>query len=188
LLQAAIEAGAPPEDALAFLERLNRLESVRTKPSRSFRGVRPFSLGAERPTVPPPVRWIVGVSTVAIVALMGVAAFAYWNRVEWRALAAWPQPPAPSPTLAAARELPPLPRRGEAALARATALAAGGKLSDALTVLDLVRPTDPQKPAADRLRAEIQRQLLALSTMSTMSATSAGTMPSAATRGTGRLP
>src|SRR5438309_12107486 len=41
LLQAAIDAGAPPEDALAFLERLNRLDSVRTKPSRSFRGVRP---------------------------------------------------------------------------------------------------------------------------------------------------
>src|SRR2546421_3219519 len=36
LLQAAIDAGAPPEDALAFLERLNRLDSVRTKPSRSF--------------------------------------------------------------------------------------------------------------------------------------------------------
>src|SRR6059058_2022791 len=30
LLQAAIDAGAPPEDALAFLERLNRLDSVRT--------------------------------------------------------------------------------------------------------------------------------------------------------------
>src|SRR5438874_13698282 len=32
LLQAAIDAGAPPEDALAFLERLNRLDSVRAKP------------------------------------------------------------------------------------------------------------------------------------------------------------
>src|SRR5947208_16362852 len=44
LLQAAIDAGAPPEDALAFLDRLNRRDSARTKPSRSFRGVRPFPL------------------------------------------------------------------------------------------------------------------------------------------------
>src|SRR5438309_2014514 len=179
LLQAAIDAGAPPEDALAFLERLNRLDSVRSKPSRSFRGVRPFSLRGERVAVPPQVRWIVGLSTVAIVSIVGVAGFTYWNRVEWRAFAAWPQPPVASPTATAARELPPLPRRGEAALARATTLAAGGKLRDALTVLDLVRPTDAQKPAADRLRAEIQRQLLAVS---------AGMMPSAGDRATGRLP
>src|SRR5437016_2865003 len=62
LLQAAIDAGAPPEDALAFLERLNRLDSVRTKPSRSFRGVRPFAFRGERAAVAPPVRWIVGLS------------------------------------------------------------------------------------------------------------------------------
>src|SRR5437879_12139297 len=37
LLQAAIDAGAPPEDALAFLERLNRLDSVRARPARSLR-------------------------------------------------------------------------------------------------------------------------------------------------------
>src|SRR5437763_730195 len=179
LLRAAIDAGAPPEDALAFLERLNRLDSVRARPSRSFRGVRPFALRGERVAVAPPVRWIVGLSTVAIVGVVGVAGYAYWNRVEWRALAAWPQPPVASPTAKAARELPPLPRSGEAALARATTLAAGGKLRDALTVLDLVRPTDVQKPAADRLRAEIQRQLLAVS---------AGTVPSAGDRVTGRLP
>src|SRR5439155_17791071 len=100
LLQAAIDAGAPPEDALAFLERLNRLDSVRAKPSRSFRGVRPFSLRAERVAVSPPVRWIAGLSTVAIVSVVGVAAAAYWNRVVWRALAAWPQPPAASPEAA----------------------------------------------------------------------------------------
>src|SRR5438045_5098891 len=88
LLQAAIDGGAPPEDALAFLERLNRLDSVRTKPSRPLRGVRPFSLRGERAAVPPPVRWIVGLSTVAIVGIVGVAGLAYWNRVDGRALAA----------------------------------------------------------------------------------------------------
>src|SRR5207247_4501627 len=71
LLQAAIDAGAPPEDALAFLERLNRLESVRTKPSRSFRGVRPFSLRAERAAASRPLRWAVGVASLVIVGLGG---------------------------------------------------------------------------------------------------------------------
>jgi hypothetical protein len=55
-----------------------------------------------------------------------------------------------------------LPRRGEISLARAQSLAAGGHLHDALLELDSVRPTDPQKADADRLRAEIQHQLLAL--------------------------
>ena len=66
---------------------------------------------------------------------------------------------APSP----AREVVlPLPRRGEMALGRARSLAAGGRLREALAVLDAVRPADLQKPEADRLRADIQRQLLAL--------------------------
>jgi hypothetical protein len=45
---------------------------------------------------------------------------------------------------------------------RARALAVTGHLHDAMSALDLVRLTDPERPDADRLRAEIQRQLLAL--------------------------
>src|SRR6478609_9590512 len=48
LLQAAIDAGAPPEDALAFLERLNRLDSVRAKPTPARRYGRSFALRSER--------------------------------------------------------------------------------------------------------------------------------------------
>jgi hypothetical protein len=48
------------------------------------------------------------------------------------------------------------------ALARARALVADGHLRDALAMLDLVRPTDAQKADADRLRGEIQLQLIAL--------------------------
>jgi hypothetical protein len=72
--------------------------------------------------------------------------------------------PAPSTVSApVARETAlPLPRRGEMALLRARALVAGGHLRDAMSVLDAVRPTDPQRPDVDRLRSEIQRQLLAL--------------------------
>jgi hypothetical protein len=42
---------------------------------------------------------------------------------------------------------------------------ASGHLRDALIALDSVRATDPQKGDADRLRADIQRQLLALTTL-----------------------
>src|SRR5436309_11081720 len=56
LLQAAIDAGAPPEDALAFLERLNRLDSVRTRPSRSLRGGRSLSAGADEAAASRPLR------------------------------------------------------------------------------------------------------------------------------------
>jgi hypothetical protein len=75
----------------------------------------------------------------------------------------------------------PLPRRGETTLVRANALALGGRLSDALAALDTIRPTDPARAAADRLRADIQRQLLSLS--------SPGRSDTAATDKTaGRLP
>jgi hypothetical protein len=56
----------------------------------------------------------------------------------------------------------PLPRRGEMALARARALAARGRLHDAMTALDQVRPTDTEKSEADRLRGDLQRQLIGL--------------------------
>jgi hypothetical protein len=66
----------------------------------------------------------------------------------------------------------PLPRRGEMALGRARALALRGRLHDALAALDAVRATDSEKPDADRLRADIQRQLLDFS--STPQVTGAG--------------
>src|SRR2546426_9779236 len=67
LLQAAIDAGAPPEDALAFLERLNRLDSVRARPSHGFRGVRSFSLGGQRPAPGLPLRWFVIAASLIVV-------------------------------------------------------------------------------------------------------------------------
>ena len=60
---------------------------------------------------------------------------------------------------------PALPTRGEAALARARTLSTQGRLHDAIATLDLVRPTDAQKPDADRLRGEIQRQLISLGSL-----------------------
>jgi tetratricopeptide (TPR) repeat protein len=163
LLQAAIERGAPSEEAFAVLDRLNRLETplnVATSP-RGDRAGPPASgrarAGASRSlgaTV------VVGLLVMAVLALGGYAAR---DGADWRSLVGRSAPPAVTPAAPVAREaLLPLPRSGERALARARAFAASGHLHEALSSLETVRPTDPEKADADRLRSDIQRQLLAI--------------------------
>ena len=58
-----------------------------------------------------------------------------------------------------------MPRSAETALDRARALFASGRPYDALRAIDLVRPTDPLRVDADKLKAAIQRELLAFETL-----------------------
>jgi len=170
LLQAAIDAGAPPDEALAVLDRLNRLQAAappaaaasnsRSQPSRA-----PLEPAGRRASSPRAAALVL--SAIAVLALGGAAAWT--TRVDWRALgslalsAARADAPTTRSAAPVARETPlPLPRRDEESIARARSLAASGHLHEALSSLDAVRPTDPQKAEADRLRADIQRQLLAL--------------------------
>jgi tetratricopeptide (TPR) repeat protein len=167
LLQAAIEAGAPSEEALAVLERLNRIETAipaaaAARSDRAHRGRAPRdAAGARRP-----IRGMLGVAAVgaAIVALGGFAVAR--DRVDWQSLVALARSairadsPAAVQTPVAREVALPLPRRGETTLTRARMLMASGRLRDALTALEAIRPTDPQKADADRLRGDIQRLLL----------------------------
>jgi hypothetical protein len=57
-----------------------------------------------------------------------------------------------------------VPRSSETALDRARSLYASGRLYDALRAVDLVRPTDPLRAEADKLKAEIQHELLVYQT------------------------
>src|SRR5881409_4051709 len=84
LLQAAIDGGAPPEDALAFLERLNRLDSVRSRPSRSLRRGAALSTQTEHPAGSRRRPWIVGAVGLAGLAAAAVAAVTYKNAIDWR--------------------------------------------------------------------------------------------------------
>ncbi|PYR28334.1 MAG: hypothetical protein DMF92_14370 [Acidobacteria bacterium] len=166
LLQAAIERGAPSEEALAVLERLDRLDTTvgPRPPARSLRERRSTTVPDERHAASRP-KVALSVSIVLLLAVVaaGVYAAAVWDRFEWRSLVRLQDAPATSAPAPAAREFAlAVPRRGETAMTRARTLAAGGHLRDALSVLDLIRPTDAQKEDADRLRADIQRQLLAL--------------------------
>jgi hypothetical protein len=102
-----------------------------------------------------------GVLVVLAMVIVGALAFAAGAfRSERRYLA--DRSPAASALRPIVEDGLPAPRRGETALTRARALLASGRLRDALATLDLVRATDPQKIEADRLRAEIQRQLIAV--------------------------
>jgi hypothetical protein len=103
---------------------------------------------------------------VLVLAGSGAYSAAVWGPLDWRAMLPWQTPPARvvGATIASQPGLA-LPRSGELALTRARALVATGHLRDALTTLDLVRQTDPQRAEADRLRGEIQLQLIALTSV-----------------------
>ena len=178
LLQAAIDGGAPSEEALTLLDRMNRFEAAPPPVAivRADRRTREEAAPAERH----PSRSMAGLIAFLLLgaAIVGLATFAASrDRIEWRSLVALVESagrvaaPAPPPATPVIREAPlPLPRRGETILARARALAAGGHLRDALALSESIRATDPQKPEADRLRADIQRQLLALTEVPTLAA------------------
>jgi hypothetical protein len=103
-------------------------------------------------------------SVFAVLAAVIVGATAFGAgafRTDWRSLLT--RPPSPSVLSMPPRdERLPVPRRGELALSRARALASNGRLRDAIVVLDQVRPTDPQRAEAERLKIQIQRQLIEL--------------------------
>ena len=163
LLHAAIDGGAPPDEALVVLGRLDRLKT--TSPSDSP------APGPDKPRrLAPPRRGQQPSSTTDRISALSVAAvFAIGGYLVTRASPDWldwvaarEPSPAGAVALLTRNSGAPVPRRGEAALGRAQALVADGHLRDALVALDAVRVTDPQKPDADKLRATIQRELLAL--------------------------
>jgi len=166
LLEAAIEGGAPSDEALVVLERLNRLEASATdqSPARARREPRQVTAHPKRRQSG---RAVAVALTLVVIAAIAVAVYAavIADPAGWRVNLGLPIASGPGTPPVAANVDVPLPRRGEIALARARTLAAAGHLADALVALDMVRTTDPQRADADRLRSDIQRQLLALTSM-----------------------
>jgi tetratricopeptide (TPR) repeat protein len=174
LLHAAIDRGAPSDEALAVLERLNRLEAVAAPAPSSVDPMRPRATPRAGQGSAKSIRSALMPSAAALAVVVLVGWAASTSRIDWRSLVAFAQSGgrADAPAARAApvtRQTPlPLPRRGEEALSRARALAASGHLRDALAALDAVRSTDAERADADRLRGDIQRQLLALTTLPTV--------------------
>ena len=155
LLQTAIDRGAPTDEPPAVVVPA---EKTRRRRAADAAHGSSSSIGGAIAT------------TLLAVAAVTLGGWAAWSgRVDWRALVALiedsdragvPARRASAPIAVEAQM--PLPRRGEESLARARTLASGGHLREALSLLESVRLTDPQRPDADRLRGDIQRQLLTL--------------------------
>jgi thioredoxin-like negative regulator of GroEL len=169
LLDAAVARGGVSDDVPSLRERIDRIE--RSSPASLLAASQsdPPRLTLDEP---PPSRrslasWIaLGAFVLIIVAAGLVAATAV--RSEWGGVVDRSLNRRIGRTMPAAASsvrdvtLLPLPRRSESALARARTLVSSGKLRDALPLLDTIRMTDPEHADADRLRAEIQHQLIAL--------------------------
>jgi hypothetical protein len=161
LLQAALDAGAPFEDAFPMLERLNQLDAATPPPAilraRNVTHAAPGSvLDVDLPRSRASLAFGFGLIVTAALGVYVVVS----SRGEWKpwALAAGP---ATSSTAPPPREMTlGVPTGGEVALAGARNRVSSGDLHGALSALERVRPTDPQRGEADRLRADVQRQLI----------------------------
>ena len=151
LLTRAVDHGGPSDTALLFLQRLSRLDTT--------------PLGA-RLTARPPERtvadgrtdrsgWVMTIAAsaaVSLLILLGALPVTGW-------LAELPVagPPAATPVA----EPLPVVRPSDVLMAQARASHAAGRLHEVLATLDRIGIGDPQRTEADRLRADVQRELLA---------------------------
>ena len=152
LLTKAVDRGGHTDTAHLFLERLHRSEvlpgSVAVPPSR---------LAARSETPAAPTVWgrlvtaavCVALAVAILAAARPVASFVAELPIAMPA--AVPAPPEPLPVA----------RPSDRVLAAARALRAQGRHAEALRALEAVDVADSQRPAADALRAEIQRTVLA---------------------------
>lgn len=156
LLTAAVDHGAASEVALAYLERLDRLEVVRAAepaPPVAVRAAAPPIRGVRSP------RRLVGLA-LWIAALGAVIAVGIWLA---GVVANQSRPGAASVVPGEGRAEPlPLVRASDVALVRARALFETGRAGDAIRVLATIPIADPNRAEADRLLADVQRTLLAI--------------------------
>jgi tetratricopeptide (TPR) repeat protein len=164
MLNAAVQRGGAHEVALAFLTRIDRIHAATSAAPAPVAA--PSRLPLRPKTVIPTrsgSRWASTVFVMLLVVMAGVA------------IVSWDQLRVLIPVLStgAADGLAPVrvvqeplmvPRSSETALDRAQALFESGRLYDALRAVDLVRPTDPLRADADKLKAAIQRHLLTFQT------------------------
>ena len=171
LLTRAVDQGAPSDEALVLLERMGRLEGSgfdapidrKTAPARRSAG---RAEARERGRRWPWVLAALGLAAAGVAVYYGAA-----PALSWLA-----DVPAAQPVTQVAPEPLPMVRTADTLLDRARELYAGGHFHDALRLLDRIGIADPVRPDADRLRADIQRDLLA--------AESGGTTATDRTQGT----
>jgi len=158
LLTSAVDRGISPDEALALLDRLDRLAPVAavspdvSAPPRRHRTstlVVAAAGGGMRAATLVLVLGIGLASGALVMMYLGAAG------MPWAGSAS-----AVPPAARVAEPALPVPAAAEVSLARARNLYAKGRLRDALAALDAIRPGDALRAQADDLRGTIQRQLL----------------------------
>jgi len=157
LLTSSVDRGGPQELALPILARLNRLEAAVSAVESAQRPVARPPPGRTPESAPAQIHHRAFL-LVALTVTLGVAAFLLRDRIEMSFSQGTSSSGMASPQ--AADEPLRLAQPGEIALNRARHLFASGHPIDALRKLALVRPSDPFRADVDRLRADIQRELL----------------------------
>ena len=163
LLTAAVSQGASPDVALSYLGRLDRLEPARpvseavAAPPAPIEAV-PTDAHAAREGWRRAIAWSLVLAAGGAAALGAATLLLDVSDVRdalklQRDAALLSRPIVEDPV--------PVPRAAELALGRARAQFAAGHAGDALRTMAVIPASDSLRPDADRLRAEIQRALLA---------------------------
>lgn len=178
LLSDALDQGASHDVALGVLGRIDRLDAGRSAappaPSVRRRTATTPATGESEPGRRGTLAlWLATAAAIVLVAgisfvLVTPNGFSDWFPAQATAGAPAQFVPAPPPL--------PVPAPAEAYLAQARAMFSRGKLRDALRALDRVPVGDSLRADADRLRADIQRELLAVASAEA-SASAAGAPP-----------
>jgi tetratricopeptide (TPR) repeat protein len=180
LLSDALDQGASHDVALGVLGRIDRLDAGRGSVSPVAPSVRRRGLSKPSPAVDANQRrgtialWWATAAAMVVVAAISFVLFAPNGLAEWFPVQATTGAPV---TIVAPPTALPLPSPTEAYVARARALFAGGKLRDALRSLDRVPVGDALRPDAERLRGDIQRELLAVAGAEASSASAGAPLP-----------
>ena len=160
LLNAAVQRGGAHDVALAFLTRIDRISAAAPLAATA----------ASTPVRAPALPAVAPARTLGSQLLKGLLAVALVGTIAY-ALASWDEVRRLIPSVRTASEAgvapraaqEPLivPRGSETAMNRARALFDSGRLHDALRALELIRPVDPLRGDADKLKGAIQRELVA---------------------------
>ena len=161
LLMSAVEHGTVTEEALALLERLDRLQAAGVPQEvRSERRTSPHRGPVSEETQRRDRSWL---GWIAAGIVLGVASAAVAIGLLWTRAEQWlPRDPAAKAEIAVrARDEPlPVPSASDVWIARAHAEYDRGHLREALLALEGIRPGDPLSAEPDRLKAGIQSKLL----------------------------
>lgn len=158
LLTSAVERGASPDEALALLDRLDRISPAGDIASASDDARQRRRHDQILTTGRQGARAITLLLMLALGVAAGILVMIYWSTTapSWIGERVRVVTPAPHPT----EEPLPVPLAADVALVRAHALYARGRLREALGILETIRPGDARRVRADELRTEIQHHLL----------------------------